>query len=43
MRPTHRGETPLLLAVQNSQLAAATRLIDAGANINAQAANQDTP
>ena len=32
-----------MLAVQNNHLAVATRLIDAGANINAQAANQDTP
>jgi ankyrin repeat protein len=32
-----------LLAVQNNHVAIATRLIDAGANINAQAANQDTP
>ena len=37
------GQTALLLAVQNNHLAAALRLIDAGANINAQAANRDTP
>lgn len=37
------GQTPLLLAVRNNHLAIATRLIDAGANINAQASNQDTP
>ena len=37
------GQTPLLLAVQNNHLAAAIRLIDAGASINAQAANRDTP
>ncbi len=37
------GQTPLLLAVQNDNLEAATRLIEAGANIDAQAANRDTP
>ena len=37
------GHTPLSLAVQNNHLVIATRLIDAGADINAQAANQDTP
>src|ERR1044072_9596466 len=37
------GQTPLWRAVLNDHLAVATRLIDAGANINAQAANQDTP
>jgi ankyrin repeat protein len=37
------GETPLLLTVKNNHLAAAVLLIDAGANINAQAANKDSP
>jgi uncharacterized protein len=37
------GETPLLLAVKNNQLAAAVLLIEAGSNINAQAANRDSP
>jgi uncharacterized protein len=37
------GETPLLLAVKHNHLAAATLLIDAGSNINAQAANKDSP
>jgi ankyrin repeat protein len=37
------GQTPLLLSVQNNHLRVAIRLIDAGASINAQAANQDTP
>jgi hypothetical protein len=36
-------QTPLLLAVQNNHLAAALALIEAGANINAQAANLDSP
>jgi len=36
-------QTPLLLAVQNNHLAAATLLIEAGSNINAQAANMDSP
>ena len=36
-------QTPLLLAVQNNHLAAAIVLIEAGANTNAQAANQDSP
>jgi uncharacterized protein len=36
-------QTPLLLAVQGNHLAAAEVLIKAGANINAQAANMDTP
>ena len=36
-------QTPLLLAVQSNHLAAAKLLIEAGANINAQAANMDTP
>ncbi|MBX9588971.1 MAG: ankyrin repeat domain-containing protein [Hyphomonadaceae bacterium] len=36
-------ETPLLLAVKNDHLAAATLLIEAGSNINAQAANKDSP
>lgn len=35
--------TPLLLAVANNHTEAGTVLIDAGANINAQAATQDTP
>lgn len=37
------GETPLLLAVKNNHLPAAVLLIDAGSNINAQAANKDSP
>jgi uncharacterized protein len=37
------GRTPLLLAVAGSQTDAAIALIDAGASINAQAVNQDTP
>lgn len=37
------GETPLLLAVKNNHLGAAVALIDAGSNINAQAANKDSP
>ena len=37
------GQTPLLLAVQNNHLAAAVLLIDAGSNINLQAANKDSP
>lgn len=37
------GETPLLLAVKHNHLAAAVLLIDAGSNINAQAANKDSP
>jgi uncharacterized protein len=37
------GETPLLLAVKYNHLAAAVLLIDAGSNINAQAANKDSP
>jgi hypothetical protein len=36
-------QTPLLLAVQNNHLASALALIEAGANINAQAANLDSP
>lgn len=35
--------TPLLIAVEKDDLKAAKLLIDAGANINAQAANLDTP
>ena len=37
------GETPLLLAVKNNHLSAAVLLIDVGGNINAQAANKDSP
>src|SRR5262245_16225578 len=37
------GETPLLLAVKNDHLSAAVLLMDMGANINAQAANKDSP
>ena len=37
------GETPLLLAVKHNHLAAAIMLIEAGCNINAQAANKDSP
>ena len=37
------GETPLLLAVKYNHLTAAVLLIDAGSNINAQAANKDSP
>jgi ankyrin repeat protein len=36
-------QTPLLMAVQGDHLAAAEALIKAGSNINAQAANMDTP
>jgi ankyrin repeat protein len=36
-------QTPLLIAVQRNNLEAARILIDAGANINAQAANMDSP
>jgi uncharacterized protein len=36
-------QTPLLLAVRNDHLAAAVLLIEAGGNINAQAANLDSP
>ena len=36
-------QTPLLVAVQNNHLAAAIALIEAGSNINAQAANMDSP
>jgi hypothetical protein len=41
--PNAAGETPLLLAVKNDHLPAAVYLIDAGSNINAQAANEDSP
>jgi ankyrin repeat protein len=42
--PTDReGRTPMLVAVAGNHTDAAAALIDAGANINAQAANQDTP
>jgi ankyrin repeat protein len=37
------GQTPLLLAVRNNHLAATVVLIDAGSNINTQAANMDSP
>jgi len=37
------GQTPLLLAVKNNHVAAAVVLIDAGSNINMQAANMDSP
>src|SRR5215510_5850650 len=37
------GETPRLLAVKNNHLSAAVLLIDVGGNINAQAANKDSP
>jgi ankyrin repeat protein len=36
-------QTPLLMAVQGDHLAAVGALIKAGSNINAQAANMDTP
>ena len=36
-------QTPLLIAVEKNQFAAAALLIQSGANINAQAANMDTP
>ena len=36
-------QTPLLLAVQNNNLAAAVLLIEAGSNINAQAARWIRP
>jgi uncharacterized protein len=35
--------TALLIAVERNELETAALLIEAGANINAQAANQDTP
>ena len=38
-----KGQTALLLAIQNNRGEAALALIAAGANINAQAQNQDTP
>jgi ankyrin repeat protein len=41
--PDSAGRTPLLLAVEANDLPEATRLIAAGANLNAQAANKDTP
>ncbi len=37
------GQTALLIAVQNNQVNVANILIEAGANINAQANNRDTP
>jgi uncharacterized protein len=37
------GETPLLLAVKHNHVSAAVLLTDAGGNINAQAANKDSP
>jgi ankyrin repeat protein len=37
------GRTPLLLAVEKNHLKVAELLIEAGANINVQADNQDTP
>ncbi len=37
------GRTPLMIAVERNHTDAAVRLIEAGANINAQAANSDTP
>src|SRR5262252_3352690 len=37
------GETPLLLAVKHNHLSAAVLLIDAGGNINARAADKDSP
>ena len=36
-------QTPLLLAVKNNQVAAAVLLVEAGRDINAQAANLDSP
>ena len=38
-----QGQTALLIAVQNGRTDAALALIAAGANINAQAQNKDTP
>ncbi|WP_342361953.1 ankyrin repeat domain-containing protein [Terrarubrum flagellatum] len=38
-----RGQTALLIAIERGHDAAAIALIDAGADINAQAANRDTP
>ena len=37
------GQTPLLLAVNHNRLEAAAALIEGGADINAQAANRDSP
>ena len=37
------GQTPLLVAVARDRLDAAIALLEAGASINAQAANMDTP
>lgn len=38
-----KGETPLLIAVHNNQIAIAKQLIDAGADINKQDHIQDSP
>ncbi len=43
MRRDHAGQSALLVAVNGNHVAIAEALIDAGASINVQAANRDTP